>query len=316
MKVLITGGAGFIGSNLVAELVTAGGYDVAVLDNESAGRFGDIADFGVRCIRADLLDEAALRDVLVGIDTVVHLAADTRVMESIADPSKNFRTNVIGSFGLLSLARDAGVRRIVNASTGGAILGEAPAPIHERIAARPLSPYGASKLAVEGYCSAFSGAYGMKAVSLRFSNIFGPRSYHKGSVVAHFFRLLLNGEPLTVYGDGSQVRDYLYVGDLVQGIRAAIDSDVLGAIQLASGRPTTLNELIGAMREVLGTTVPVSVRHEPVRRGEVHTTWCDISLARQELGFSPSTSLVDGLAATWAWFRNMYAGGGAGDRAH
>lgn len=314
MKVLITGGAGFIGSNLVAELTRAGGYEVAVLDDESTGRFSDIAEFGPRCLKADLLDEAALRDALVGMDTVVHLAADTRVMDSIADPRKNFRTNVVGSFGLLTAARDAGVTRVVCASTGGAILGEAPAPIHEGMVACPVSPYGASKLAMEGFCSAFAGAYGLKTVALRFSNVFGPRSYHKGSVVAHFFRLLLNGEPLTVYGDGSQVRDYLYVGDLVKGIRAAIDADAGGSIQLASGRPTTLNELIVALRQVVGAT-PISVRYEAFRKGEVHTTWCDISLARRELGFEPSTPLIEGLAATWSWFKSVYSNGPR-DRAH
>jgi len=308
MKVLITGGAGFIGSNLVAELAGAGGYDIAIVDNESTGRFADLAEFDVRCLRGDLLDEAVLRNALDGIDTVVHLAADTRVMDSISDPRKNFRTNVIGSFNLLLLAREAGVRRFVNASTGGAILGEAPAPIHEQMVARPLSPYGASKLAVEGFCSAFAGAYNMKTVSLRFSNIFGPRSHHKGSVVAHFFRLLLNGEPLTVYGDGSQVRDYLYVGDLVRGIRATIDSEAGGSIQLASGRPTTLNELIDSIRAVVGPGIPVTVRYEPFRRGELHTTWCDIALARRELNFSPDTPLVQGLAATWSWFRGVNGG--------
>lgn len=306
MQVLITGGAGFIGSTLVRDLAGHGGYRITVLDNEATGRFADIDGFGVRCIHADLLDEAALRAALDGIETVVHLAADTRVIDSIADPARNFRTNVAGSFGLLSLARAAGVRRVVNASTGGAILGDAPAPVHEQMVPRPLSPYGASKLAVEGYCSAFAGAYGLSTVSLRFSNVFGPRSYHKGSVVATFFRQLLAGAPLTVYGDGSQVRDYIYAGDLVQGIRAAMHADITGSVQLASGRPTTLTELIAAIRRVVDARVPVSLRHEPPRRGEVHTTWCDIALARRALGFSPSTALEDGLARTWNWFTGLH----------
>src|SRR5690349_5701465 len=209
-RVLITGGAGFVGTNLVAHLAGTGGYNIVVLDNESLGSARHLAGFGVEFVKADILDEAALDRSLRNIDIVVHLAADTRVVDSITEPTHNFRTNVIGTFTLLQRARAAGVKRFVSASTGGAILGEAPAPIHEDLPARPTSPYGASKLAAEGYCSAFREAYGLSTVSLRFSNIYGERSFHKGSVVAHFFKSILKGEDLVIYGDGSQVRDYLY----------------------------------------------------------------------------------------------------------
>ena len=143
--------------------------------------------------------------------------------------------------------------------------------------------------------------------ALRFSNVFGPKSYLKGSVVAHFFKALLAGRQLVVYGDGSQVRDYVYVGDLVRGIARALDADVTGAVQLGSGRPTTINELIEAIRQVVGPSVKVDVRYEPRRAGEVHTTWCDISRARKTLGYDPSTTLVEGLSATWKWFRETQA---------
>jgi UDP-glucose 4-epimerase len=155
---------------------------------------------------------------------------------------------------------------------------------------------------MEGYLSAFAGAYGLKTCALRFSNIFGPRSYHKGSVVAHFFRRLLAAEELVVYGDGSQARDFLFVDDLVQGIRQALEVGATGIYQLGSGRPTTINELLSAIREVMNLG-SLQVRYVDFRKGEIHTTWCDITKARRELNFHPRTSLTHGLAETWSWFK-------------
>lgn len=304
-NLLITGGAGFVGTNLIAHLSSAGDHSIRVLDNERLGKREHIEGLGVEFIAGDIRDKATVERSMRGIDAVVHLAADTRVMDSIADPTYNFECNVVGSFNILMAARAAGVKRIVNASTGGAILGEAPAPVHENMVAAPLAPYGASKLSVEGYISAFAGSYGLSAASLRFSNIYGPRSFHKGSVVAHFFKRILAGEELLVYGDGSQVRDYLFVIDLVEGIRRAIDSGAGGVFQLGSGRPTTINELIAAMREVVAGDARIDVRHEDFRAGEIHTTWCDITKARQVFDFDPATPLNDGLAQTWAWFRQQ-----------
>jgi UDP-glucose 4-epimerase len=307
-RLLITGGGGFIGTNLVHELRRAGGYEISVIDNESAGTLAPLAALGVHTIRADIRDAAAVRRALDGVDTIVHLAADTRVLDSIRDPERNFDVNVAGSFHLLRLAKETGVRRFLNASTGGAILGEAPAPVHEDMPARPLSPYGAAKLAVEGYCSAFAGAYGLQAVSLRFSNVYGPHSGRKGSVVAHYLKQLRSGEELVVFGDGSQVRDFLFVGDLARGIRQALAAGVSGVFQLGSGRPTTLNELLDAIRQVIGPGVSVRVRYEEFRAGEVHTTWCNISKARAAFGFNPDTPLLDGLRSTWQWFQVEDAG--------
>ncbi|MCK5746387.1 MAG: NAD-dependent epimerase/dehydratase family protein, partial [Oricola sp.] len=216
-KTLITGGCGFIGANLVTELERRGESDIVVFDNESLGKRENLLDFKGEFFKGDLRDCEALRQALEGVGTVVHLAAHTRVIESVEDPRSNFNENVIGTFNLLEECRRAGVKRLINASTGGAILGEAPSPVHEGLAPQPLSPYGASKLAAEGYCSAFSGSYGVKCASLRFSNIYGPRSYHKDSVVARFIKQILAGDELVIYGDGSQVRDYLYIGDLVSG---------------------------------------------------------------------------------------------------
>jgi UDP-glucose 4-epimerase len=305
-RVLITGGAGFIGANLVGHLKATGGYDIVVLDDETLGSRTQLTQFGIEFIKADILDEAALDAALRGVDIVVHLAADSRVIDSLADPARNFRINVMGTFALLQRARAAGIKRFVNASTGGAILGEAMAPIREDMPARPASPYGASKLAGEGYCSAFRQAYGLPTISLRFSNIYGPYSRHKRNVVAQFFKSILKGEDLIVHGDGSQVRDYLFVGDLVDGIEKAMLSDVGDTVQLASGRPTTINELIEMIRKTVGSGHPVRVRHEAFRTGEIRTTWCNIDVARS-MNFDPRTSLEDGLRQTWQWFMNVYS---------
>ena len=202
-KILITGGAGFIGANLIERIHD--GHEIVVLDNESLGRQENIAQFDVDFIHGDIASDADLSRALEGVDKVVHLAADTRVMDSIEDPEKNFRANVIGSFRLLLACRQRGIESIVNASTGGAIIGEAEPPVHEEMVARPTAPYGASKLAVEGYCSAFNAAYGMRIVTLRFSNVYGPRSAHTASAVHHFFKEILAGRTLEVYGDGTRL---------------------------------------------------------------------------------------------------------------
>lgn len=300
MRVLVTGGAGFIGANLVHHLATMRGYRLRVLDDLSAGQSAPDLPSSVDFRRADFTDREAMAGCLADIDAVVHLAALSGVVDSIADPRPSFGVNVAGTFQLLELARSAGVRRLVNASTGGALLGEVPPPIDESMAPSPLSPYGASKLAVEGYCSAFSGAYGLACLSLRFSNVYGPRSGHKKSAVAAFIKQALLGEPLTIYGDGSQQRDYLYVGDLARAIAAVLDGDAAGVYQLGSGRPISLEQLIAALEAVAGRRLPV--RFEAARRGEVHSTWCAVDKARRELGFGAPTTLAEGLGVTWQWF--------------
>lgn len=305
-NVLITGGAGFIGRHLADYLLARGDYAVSVLDNESLGDRKHLDLSRVRFHHGDLRNTDDLRKALEGQDAVVHLAADTRVMDSIEDPANNYDNNVVGTFNLLQVAREAGIARIVAASTGGAILGDVTPPVHERMAPQPTSPYGASKLMLEGYLSAYAASYGLSSCALRFSNIYGPRSFHKGSVVAHFFKRLLAGEPLVVYGDGSQARDFLYVGDLVEAIRAAVESDALGAYQLGSGRPTTVNELLEVMRSVTGRDLDVV--YEDFRPGEVRETWCEIEKARQGLGFEPATPFAEGLRQTWEWFHDQSQG--------
>ncbi len=301
MHVLITGGAGFVGRHLSTHL-SERDVEVTVLDNESLGHRQHLDLDRVRFVSGDLRNPDDLRTAVAGQDAVVHLAADTRVMDSIEDPSFNFDNNVVGTFNLLNACREAGVPRVVAASTGGAIIGEVPPPVHERMAPLPTSPYGASKLMLEGYLSAYTSSYGLNGCALRFSNVYGPRSFHKGSVVAHFFKQVLAGERPVVYGDGSQTRDYLYVGDLVQAIDTAMTSDVVGPYQLGSGRGTTIDELLDTMRHVTG--LPIDVDYHPFRAGEVRDTWCQVDKARADFGYDPHTALADGLRLTWEWFKD------------
>ena len=307
-QVLITGGAGFIGRHL-ATYLTDHDFEVTVLDNESLGDRKHLDLDRVRFVAGDIRDRDALRDALAGHDAVVHLAADTRVMDSIEDPAHNFDNNVVGTFELLNTCRELGVGRVVAASTGGAILGDVEPPVHEEMAPMPTSPYGASKLMLEGYLSAYASSYELSTCALRFSNIYGPRSFHKGSVVAHFFKQVIAGERPTVYGDGSQTRDYLYVGDLVEAIRQAMLSDVTGPYQLGSGHGTTLNELLDVMRKVTG--LPIEVDYVDFRAGEVRDTWCQVDKARAAFGYDPDTPLEEGLRLTWDWFRAQTVAEGA-----
>ena len=275
-KILITGGCGFVGSNLIRQIVARGrGEQLAVLDNETMGSPRDLPSVDIEYHKGDICDLALVSRVAKGCDTIIHLAANTRVIESIEDPTLNFEVNVRGTFNVLMAARDAGVRSVVMASTGGAILGDVEPPVHEGMVPQPAAPYGASKLACEGYASAFAGSYGMQVTALRFSNVYGPRSYRKGSAVAQFFKQVLDGKPITVYGDGSQVRDLVYVIDLCKGI---------------------LQERWPA------------VNYEDWRAGEVRKTYCDITRAREAFGFAPATPLADGLQATWNWFLSETSG--------
>jgi UDP-glucose 4-epimerase len=301
MRLLVTGGCGFVGTNLIAHLNRVGGYEITVFDNESLGERSFLEGLDTAFVKGDLRDADAVRAAVEGQDAIVHLAADTRVIPSIEKPRYNFEVNALGSLNLLEAMRETGVSQLASASTGGAILGDVTPPVHEEMVAKPVSPYGASKLCVEGYASAYGACYGIKTVSLRFSNVYGPRSFHKGSVVAHFFKQILAGKPLVVYGDGSQSRDFVFVEDLCEGIRRALDVDRTEVIQLGVGRPTSVNELIDFMRGVVGAD-RVSVRYEDFRAGEIINTYCDISKARRVLGYDPQTSLEDGLRQTWAWF--------------
>jgi UDP-glucose 4-epimerase len=301
---LITGGAGFIGSNLIRALAGQG-MEIRVLDNLSSGRAEDLEGMPVNLVIGDIRDRATVDRVMAGVQIVIALAAHTGVVQSVENPAEDMSVNVAGILNLLDTARRRGVERFIFASTGGAIVGEAVPPVHEEMPPRPVSPYGAAKLAGEGYCSAFWGSYGLKTVPLRFSNIYGPFSYHKGSVIAKFFRQVRAGKTLTVYGDGKQTRDFLFVEDLCQAIMNAMTMELpFGEpIQLGTGQATSVNNLVQLMRQVVGNQQSAEIKYEPARPGEVLQNFMNISRARKFLNFAPTTDLLTGLSKTWEWYR-------------
>ena len=301
-RILVTGGCGFVGVNLIPALL-ARSKDVRVLDNLTTGRREDVEPFHVELLVGDIRNASDAARAMQGVEEVVHLAAHTRVMDSIEDPRTNFEVNAHGTLNLLLAARECGVKKFVMASTGGAILGEKEPPVHEEMVARPLAPYGASKLAGEGYLSAFHGSYGLATVALRFSNVYGPYSYLKASAVAAFYKCVLLGQALPIYGDGNQTRDFLYTGDLVAAVLLALEKAPGGEVfQIASGLETSVNGLIAAMREVV-PEARFETKQEPARRGEIFRNYSDISKARKILGYSPQTELKAGLRKTWDWFQ-------------
>jgi UDP-glucose 4-epimerase len=310
---LITGGAGLIGSNLIRALLRAG-TEIRVLDNLSSGRAEDLSNLPLELVVGDIRDRQRVDQVMAGVEVVVALAAHTGVVQSVENPAEDMSVNVEGTLNLLEAAVRHRVERFIFASTGGAIVGEAVPPVHEEMPPRPVSPYGAGKLAGEGYCSAFWGSYGLKTVPLRFSNIYGPFSYHKGSVIAKFFRQVQAGQELTIYGDGEQTRDFLFVEDLCQAIIAAVTAKLpFGQpIQLGTGRETSIIALVKLLRQVVGEHRFPRVRPAAARPGEVQRNFMDISRARQLLNFAPTTDLPAGLAKTWQWFRELPQGGAPG----
>lgn len=301
---LIAGGAGFIGANLIRALPRLG-ITIRVLDDLSSGRAQDLAGLPLNLVVGDIRDRLAVDEVMTGVHTVVCLAACTGVLPSVEDPAADMSVNVAGTLNLLEAAVRHRVERFIFASTGGAIVGEADPPVHEDLPPRPLSPYGAGKLAGEGYCSAFWGSYGLKTVPLRFSNIYGPFSYLKGSVIAKFFRQIMARQELTIFGDGEQTRDFLYVEDLCRAIISASKADLpFGRpIQLGTGRETSINALVPLLHEVVGGPQFPFLRHAPANKGEVRRNFMDISRARKYLNFAPTTDLLTGLGKTWQWFR-------------
>lgn len=302
-RILITGGCGFIGSNLIKILTKLRFCDeILVLDNETTGNNVSLSQFPHRFIKGDVRDKDIVDNVMCDVDAVVHLAADTGVIDSIKNPVYNFEVNVHGTLNVLQAMRKYRVRCLVNASTGGAIIGDTVPPVHELMPVSPASAYGASKAAAEAYCSAYSQSYGLSITSLRFSNVYGPLSLHKGSVIAAFMKKILKKEPCEIYGDGSQTRDFIFVGDLCQGIIQALSNDQSGVFQLGSGRPTSVNEIITLLRQVTGKNENLDVIYHDFRVGEVRHNFTNISKAKKYLGFDPETKLPNGVKATWDYF--------------
>src|SRR4051794_24134021 len=303
MKALVTGGAGFIGSNVVDALV-ARGDQVTVVDNLSTGRMTNLdgaLERGAELVEADIRDAGAMRDVVTQAapEAIFHLAAQIDVRHSVADPAFDARVNVEGTINMLAAAQAAGVRRFVNTSSGGAIYGEAqqiPAPESHPVA--PEAPYGLSKFCAEQYCAIFERMHGLATVSLRYGNVYGPRQDPLGEagVIAIFCGKVVDGGQPIVFGDGLQTRDYVYVGDVVAANLAAADSDATGPFNIGTGVESTVLDIVEALAPL--SDGAFEAQHQPERLGEVRHIALDTSRAREELGWESRVGLADGLRTT------------------
>jgi UDP-glucose 4-epimerase len=326
LKYLITGGCGFIGINLVDALLREGAEEIRIVDNLSSGRLeylkellsqhsararrGKITrktDSKVRFIRGDIRDYRLTKNATKGVGTVIHLAAQVEVMASIESPAEDMEINLKGTLNSLEASRKNEVQNFVFASSN-AVLGEQAQPVDELMSPKPISPYGASKLAGEAYCLVYHNTYGLRTVVLRFSNIYGPWSYHKESVISKFFKNALSGKPLTVYGDGNQTRDFLYVDDLCEAMLTCTKkSGVAGEIfQIGSSKETSINQLVLEIKSLLKRVegIDIGVTYVGRRKGEIVRSCSNIEKARKILGYAPKTSMKEGLEKTWKWFKN------------
>jgi UDP-glucose 4-epimerase len=307
MRALVTGGAGFIGSNLVDALLDRGD-EVTVVDDLSTGREANLAgavERGIDLQRADVRDGPRLAEIVAAArpDLIFHLAAQIDVRRSIEDPAFDAGVNVVGTINVLEAARLAGVGRVVNTSTGGAIYGEADVmPTPETVEPRPMAAYGQSKYCAERYCGWYGRLYGMKAITLRYGNVYGPRQDPKGEagVIAIFAGRLLDGRRPTIYGDGHQTRDYTFVGDIVAAnLTAAAHPEAHGEYNVGTGVESSVLEVVAALRDAAGDASDgFQPEFAPARPGEVQRSSLDVTRARSELGFTASTSLVAGMRAT------------------
>jgi UDP-glucose 4-epimerase len=321
---LITGGCGFLGTAFVRSLVEEGGHAVRVVDDLSVGEREDLeavcryverapedleafpaSGEPVELVVGDILDERLALRAAEGADVIVHLAANTGVAPSVEDPRKDCMSNVLGTFNYLEAARHGGVRRFVFASSGAAV-GEVEPPLHEELAPHPVSPYGASKLAGEGYCSAYFRTFGIETVALRFGNVYGPLSGHKNSAVAKFIKRAMRGEVLEIYGDGTQTRDFIYIDDLIRAVRLSATVDGVGGevFQIATNAETSVQELVDKLLPALAAAgiVDVEVREAAPRLGDVMRNYSDTSKAARMLGWRPEVDLDEGLRRTVEWF--------------
>jgi UDP-glucose 4-epimerase len=309
MRVLVTGGAGFIGSNVVARFVSEG-HEVVVLDDLSSGYRRNLAPFpGVRLLEGDVSDARAVALAMAGVEVVVHLAASVGNQRSIDNPVRDSEVNVIGTLRLLDAAQRGGARKFVFSSSA-AIFGELKTlPIREDHPAEPDTPYGVSKLAAEKHCLAYAKLYpGFEAICLRYFNVYGINQRYDayGNVIPIFVHRLLRREAITVYGDGEQTRDFVNVRDVAEAnFRAAFAKGVSGAFNLGSASRVTINALVDVLRRVSGRAIGVD--YGPRRKGDVLHSLADISRARASFSYEPTAGLEDGLAEYFRWAEKEFA---------
>ena len=309
MKIMVTGGAGFIGSHIVEELLRRG-ERVRVLDDFSTGRRENLSPFlgRIELIEGDLRDPSTLRRAVQGVDFVLHQAAIASVQRSVDDPLETHAVNATGTLNLLVAAQEAGVRRVVFASSS-AVYGDSPTLLkQESMLPRPKSPYAVSKVSGEHYCRSFVEVYGLETVCLRYFNIFGPRQDPRSeyaAVIPRFITAMHRGEAPTVYGDGHQSRDFTYVSNVVQAnLLAATAPDVAGQVfNVACGERYTLLDLIAILSDILG--IAVAPAHTAPRPGDVRHSVADVTAAREALGYRVKEDFEQGLRRTVAWFETI-----------
>jgi nucleoside-diphosphate-sugar epimerase len=310
--VLVTGGAGFIGSHLVEALLRRG-ERVRVFDNFSTGRHENVKHLhdDIELIEGDLRDFDAVRRAVAGVEVVFHQAALASVQRSVDDPMTTNAVNVTGTLHVLMAARDAGVRRVVFASSSS-VYGDTPTlPKVETQAPQPLSPYAVSKLAGEQYCMAFSVVYGLPSIALRYFNVFGPRQdphSEYAAVIPRFIDRMVRGLPPIIYGDGLQSRDFTYIENVVDANLAAADAPASCStvFNVGAGERTSLLDLAAQINHVLGCRL--TPEHHPPRAGDVRHSLASIEAIGQTLGYAPRITLAEGLARTIEWFRSRYQG--------
>jgi nucleoside-diphosphate-sugar epimerase len=305
---MVTGGAGFIGSNLVQHLLAAG-HDVIVIDNLSTGSRENLEQVvgQIRFVEGDIRDRERLAQLLRGVDCVFHQAAQASVPGSIADPWASHDANANGTLGLLLAARDAGVRRVIYAASSAAYGNTAILPLEESTPAAPLSPYAVTKHVGELYCRLFFDLYGLETVALRYFNVFGPRQNPRSqyaAVIPQFITALLGGVPPVIYGDGEQSRDFVYVENIVTANLAAALAPaeaVAGRLfNIGCGARISLNQLVRELQEIVGTGITPD--YAPARPGDVRDSQADITAAAAAFGYEPAVGLREGLEKTVAWY--------------
>jgi len=309
LKILVTGGAGFIGSHVVDAYVLAG-HEVAVLDNFVTGR-EDNVNPAARVFRVDIRDREAVNEAIGAFKphVVSHHAAQSEVPKSVADPGYDAQVNVVGGLNVLKASADNGVHKVIFSSTGGALYGEPDVvPCGEDHPLRPLSPYGTSKVAFEQYLGTFDRTFGLKFTVLRYANIYGARqdfAAEEGRVIAIFASRMIEGRPLTIDGDGNQSRDMLHVGDVATANLAALERGDGATFHISTGIPVTVNDLFRKLSLLIEYREPP--RFGPARKGDVYRIALDNTRAKEQLGWEPRISLEEGLQLTVDYFRAQIA---------
>jgi UDP-glucose 4-epimerase len=309
MRVLVSGGAGFIGSHTVDALAARGGHEIAVIDDLSAGKREQVNP-RARFHQVDVRDASAVRGVIERErpEVLVHLAAQMDVRRSVADPAFDAQVNLVGFLNLMEAGRLHGLSRVVFSSTGGAIYGEQECyPCDEEHPRRPVSPYGVAKLATEEYLFFYRAQYGIDYVALRYANVYGPRQdpHGEAGVVAIFCGRILEGRPVTIYGDGGQTRDYVFVADVVRANLAALTATGSGVFNIGTGVETSVSQLYEALAGAAGTSR--AAEFGLARAGEQRRSVILPERASRELGWRPQVELSDGLAQTLHYFRDRAA---------